>query len=121
MIRILVDADACPVKEEVYKVADRHRLPVTLVSNSYFRFPRGGLIELQVVSDGFDAADDWIAENAAPTSIVVGFPRPGFRAAQVLDAKTQVQATPDKERRECTGRSPDIRRLHVAECFANAL
>ena len=71
MIRILVDADACPVKEEVYKVADRHRLPVTLVSNSYFRFPRGGLIELQVVSDGFDAADDWIAENAAPTSIVV--------------------------------------------------
>ncbi len=71
MIRILVDADACPVKDEVYKIADRHRLPVTLVSNSYFRFPRGGLIELQVVSDGFDAADDWIAEHATPASIVI--------------------------------------------------
>lgn len=71
MIRVLVDADACPVKEEIYKVAGRHHLPVTLVSNSYFRFPRGGLIELQVVSDGFDAADDWIAENASPATIVV--------------------------------------------------
>lgn len=71
MIRILVDADACPVKEEIYKVAERHRLPVTLVSNSYFRFPRGGLIELQVVSDGFDAADDWIAEHASAETIVI--------------------------------------------------
>jgi len=71
MIRICVDADACPVKEEIYKVAERHRLPVTLVSNSYFRFPRGGLIELQVVSDGFDAADDWIAEHATPQTIVI--------------------------------------------------
>ena len=71
MIRILVDADACPVKDEVYKIADRHRLPVTLVSNSYFRFPRGGLIELQVVSDGFDAADDFIAERASPKKVVI--------------------------------------------------
>ena len=71
MIRILVDADACPVKDEIYKIADRHRLPVTLVSNSYFRFPRGGLIQLQVVSDSFDAADDWIAENATPASVVI--------------------------------------------------
>ena len=71
MIRLLIDADACPVKDEIYKVADRHRVPVTLVSNSYFRFPRGGLIELQVVSDGFDAADDWIAENAGPKTVVV--------------------------------------------------
>ena len=71
MIRLLIDADACPVKDEIYKVADRHRVPVTLVSNSYFHFPRGGLIELQVVSDGFDAADDWIAENAGPKTVVV--------------------------------------------------
>ena len=71
MLKLLIDADACPVKDEIYKVADRHQLPVTLVSNSYFRFPRGGLISLQVVSDGFDAADDWIAEHAGPDTVVV--------------------------------------------------
>ncbi|HCI00385.1 MAG TPA: YaiI/YqxD family protein, partial [Alphaproteobacteria bacterium] len=61
---VLVDADACPVKEEIYKVAGRHGVPVTLVANSYMRFPRGGLIRLHVVNDSFDAADDWIAAAA---------------------------------------------------------
>lgn len=61
MIRILVDADACPVKEEIYKVAFRHGVTVTIVSNSPIRVPAHPLIERQVVSDGFDAADDWIA------------------------------------------------------------
>jgi uncharacterized protein YaiI (UPF0178 family) len=64
MIRILVDADACPVKEEIYKVAFRHGAPVTIVSNSPIRVPQHELIDRVVVSDGFDAADDWIAERA---------------------------------------------------------
>ena len=71
MIRILVDADACPVKEEVYKVAFRHAMPVTIVSNSPIRIPQHDLIERVVVSDGFDAADDWIAERASPASVCV--------------------------------------------------
>ena len=70
-IRILVDADACPVKEEIYKVAFRHGVPVTIVSNAYLRVPQHELIDRVVVSDGFDAADDWIAERAGPGTIVV--------------------------------------------------
>lgn len=64
MLRILVDADACPVKEEIYKVALRHAVPVTIVSNSPFRVPQHALIDRVIVSDGFDAADDWIAERS---------------------------------------------------------
>ena len=63
--RILVDADACPVKEEIYRVAARHKVPVSVVSNSPFRVPVGPLVERVVVHGGFDAADDWIAERAA--------------------------------------------------------
>lgn len=63
-MHILVDADACPVKEEIYKVAFRHEVRVTIVSNSLIRIPAHPLIERVVVSDGFDAADDWIAERA---------------------------------------------------------
>ncbi len=70
-VRILVDADACPVKDEIYKVAFRHSVPVVIVANSYFRIPDHPLITKQVVSDGFDAADDWIAETADPRSVVV--------------------------------------------------
>lgn len=70
-IRILVDADACPVKDEIYKVAWRHEVPVTIVSNSHLRVPAHPLVERVVVSDGFDAADDWIAEAAGPAAIVV--------------------------------------------------
>ena len=64
-MHILVDADACPVKDEVYKVAWRREVPVTVVSNSYMRVPDHVLIDRVVVSDKFDAADDWIAERAA--------------------------------------------------------
>jgi uncharacterized protein YaiI (UPF0178 family) len=71
MIRILVDADACPVKEEIYKVAFRHTVPVTIVSNSPIRVPQHDLINRVVVSDGFDAADDWIVENAAPGALCI--------------------------------------------------
>jgi uncharacterized protein len=70
-IRILVDADACPVKEEVYKVAFRHEVPVRVVSNSYFRVPDHPLIERVVVSDKFDAADDWIVEQADERAVVI--------------------------------------------------
>ncbi|WP_213269999.1 YaiI/YqxD family protein [Hyphomonas sp.] len=68
---ILVDGDACPVKDEIYMVALRHQLPVIIVSNSYFRIPEHKLISRKIVSDGFDAADDWIAEQASASSIVV--------------------------------------------------
>ena len=71
MIRILVDADACPVKEEIYKVAFRHQAPVVVVSNSPIRVPQHALIAREVVSAGFDAADDWIAERAAPGTVCV--------------------------------------------------
>lgn len=70
-VRILVDADACPVKDEVYKVAWRRAVPVTLVSNSPFRIPQHPLVTRVVVSDGFDAADDWIAERADAAAVVV--------------------------------------------------
>jgi len=70
-IHILVDADACPVKEEIYRVAYRLEVPVTIVSNSHFRVPDHPLISREVVSDSFDAADDWIAERANAKSVVI--------------------------------------------------
>jgi uncharacterized protein YaiI (UPF0178 family) len=70
-LRILVDADACPVKDEIYRVAERRRVPVSVVSNSPFRVPIGSLVERVVVSDGFDAADDWIAERAGARTVVI--------------------------------------------------
>jgi uncharacterized protein len=71
MRRILVDADACPVKEEIYKVAFRHGVPVTVVSNSPIRVPTHELIARVVVGNGFDAADDWIAERADAQAVCV--------------------------------------------------
>lgn len=69
---ILVDADACPVKEEIYKVARRYGVQVRLFANSYFRIPlRDPLISLIVVSDGFDAADDAIADEASDARVVI--------------------------------------------------
>lgn len=70
-LRILVDADACPVKEEIYKVAFRRSVAVAVVSNMRLRIPDHPLIERVVVSDSFDAADDWIAEAAHSRSVVV--------------------------------------------------
>lgn len=70
-VRILVDADACPVKEEVYRVAFRREVPVTVVSNMRIRVPDHFLIERVVVSDKFDAADDWIAEQADARAVVI--------------------------------------------------
>lgn len=68
---ILVDADACPVKDEVYRVAERYQAHVRVVSNSPFRVPVSERVKRVVVDDSFDAADDWIAENAGPRSVVI--------------------------------------------------
>ena len=70
-ITIYIDADACPVKAETYRVAERYALKVYVVSNSYLNVPRAALIERVVVDDSFDAADNWIAERAAPGAIVI--------------------------------------------------
>ena len=70
-ITILVDADACPVKEEVYRVATRHKAHVRVVSNAAFRVPVSERVKRVVVNDSFDAADNWIAENAGERSVVI--------------------------------------------------
>ncbi len=69
--KIIIDADACPVKEEVYRVAVRYSLRVILVANSRMQAPAEDWLEQVVVPGGFDAADDWIAENVAQNDIVI--------------------------------------------------
>jgi len=71
LLHIIVDADACPVKKEIYRVADRYQLNVTLVANAWMRVPNEYRITLEVVGDRFDAADDWIAEHVQAHDIVV--------------------------------------------------
>jgi len=91
MLTVYVDADACPVKQEVYRVARRHGLRVAVVANAPLRVPADPLIEL-VVRPGFGAADDWIAGEAGPCDIVVTADIPLAarclaRGARVLDPK----------------------------------
>ena len=71
MLHIFIDADACPVKQEVYRVAKRYGLSVTLVANSWMRTPEEPGIALEVVKDDFDAADDWIVDRSGPDDIVI--------------------------------------------------
>jgi len=71
LVRILVDADACPVKEEIYRVAFRRTVPIRVVSNSRLRVTDHPLVERVLVSDAFDAADDWIAGEADAQTVVV--------------------------------------------------
>jgi len=71
LLNIFIDADACPVKNEVYRVASRYSLNVTLVANSRMRVPNERWIALEIVEDGPDAADDWIVEQVQPYDIVV--------------------------------------------------
>ena len=85
---IYVDADACPVKEEAVRVADRHGLTVYFVSNARMRVPVGLDVRRMVVSDGFDAADDWIADEAGPGDIVITSDIP--LAERCLKADAQV-------------------------------
>jgi uncharacterized protein YaiI (UPF0178 family) len=70
-MRIFIDADACPVKDEVYRVAARYGLKTFVVSNSFIRTPASSAIELVMVEAGPDIADDWIADQAEPGDIVV--------------------------------------------------
>lgn len=70
-MRIYLDADACPVKEQVYKVAARYGVPVSVVANTPLRVPPQAGVHLVVVPGGLDAADDWIAERAAPGDLVL--------------------------------------------------
>jgi uncharacterized protein len=71
MLKILVDADACPVKEEIYRVARRYELDVILVTGTRMRTPEHRRVTLKIVEQGMDAADDWIAENAESNDIVI--------------------------------------------------
>jgi uncharacterized protein YaiI (UPF0178 family) len=71
LLHIFVDADACPVKQEVYRVAKRYHIAVTLVANTWMRTPDEKWIDLKVVGDGIDAADDWIVEHIQAHDIVV--------------------------------------------------
>ena len=88
--RILVDADACPVKQEIYRVAERHGLRVQIVANSPINVPRDPLIERVTVGAGLDAADDWIAAHADAGSIVITSDVP--LASRCLKAGAQVIA-----------------------------
>jgi uncharacterized protein YaiI (UPF0178 family) len=95
LVRIFVDADACPVKDEVYRVAARHELPVWVVANQRISVPRSPRIEMKVVSGKFDAADDWIVEQLAAgdiaiTSDLLLASRALKQGAQVLDPKGRV-------------------------------
>jgi len=87
-LRIVVDADACPVKEEVYRVAERYDLSVILVADAPLALPRGVRATMVVVDRGPDAADDWIAENVLEGDVVVTADIP--LAARCLDARARV-------------------------------
>ena len=71
MLHIFVDADACPVKPEVYRVAKRYDLSVTLVAGSWMRVPQGDKLALKIVGEGMDAADNWIVEHLEADDIVI--------------------------------------------------
>ena len=71
MLDFYIDADACPVKQEICKVAKRYRLNVTFVSNSWMRIPEQAAVQLVVVGDQFDAADQWIVEHVSKDDLVV--------------------------------------------------
>jgi uncharacterized protein YaiI (UPF0178 family) len=92
---IYIDADACPVKEETYKVADRYCVGVRVVTNRWMRTPRNERVVLQVVSGAFDAVDDWIADRAGPGDIVVTADIP--LAARCLQAGARALGTRGEE------------------------
>ena len=87
-MQIYVDADACPVKEEVMRVAARHQLPVHFVANSWMRLPQSPLVTRIVVTEGPDIADDWIAERIIPGDIAITADIP--LAARCLTAGAKV-------------------------------
>ena len=92
--RIYVDADACPVKDEVYRVAARHGLPVSVVANGFIRVPQDPLIERVAAGTAPDAADDWIAARAGANDIVITADVP--LASRCVKAGAQVIAPTGK-------------------------
>ena len=93
-IRIYVDADACPVKDEVYRVAARHGLPVSVVANGFIRVPQDPLIDRVAAGSAPDAADDWIAQRAGTNDIVITADVP--LASRCVKAGAQVIAPTGK-------------------------
>lgn len=91
VVKIFVDGDACPVKDEIYVVATRYGVPVALVANSRISVPEGFGVEMVQVEEGPDAADDWIAENVRPGDVVVTADIP--LAARCLEAGARVLGT----------------------------
>jgi len=91
LIEIFVDGDGCPVKDEIYRVATRYAVSVVLVANTRLGVPEGLDVEMIVVDQGPDAADDWIAENVRPGDVVVTADIP--LAARCLEAGTRVLGT----------------------------
>jgi uncharacterized protein YaiI (UPF0178 family) len=95
LVTLYVDADGCPVKNEVYRVARRYRLNVCLVSNSRMRIPQEDLFELVIVNEQFNAADDWIVARVGNNDIVVSSDIPLAarclkKGARALDPKGRV-------------------------------
>jgi uncharacterized protein YaiI (UPF0178 family) len=109
VLEIFIDADACPVKQEVYRVAKRYGLHVTVVANSRIHIPHGDWNKLVVVDGGFDAADDWIVEHVAANDIVVSADIP--LAARCLEKGARVlgsrgdEFTPDSIGEALAGRA----------------
>lgn len=91
MIEIFVDADGCPVKEETYVVATRYGIRVVLVANARLTVPRDLAVEMIVVDQGPDVADDWIVEHVQPADVVVTADIP--LAARCLDAGARALGT----------------------------
>jgi uncharacterized protein YaiI (UPF0178 family) len=87
---IYVDADACPVKDEIYRVATRHGLPVSVVAGNFIRVPQDPLIERVAAGSGMDAADDWIAARAGKGDIVITSDIP--LASRCVKARAEWQA-----------------------------
>ena len=94
-MKIYIDADACPVKDETYKVAARYSIPVCVVANSWMRTPEKGQVTLQVVEGDFDAADDWIVEHTGPGDIIITSDI--LLASRCLQAGARVLGTRGKE------------------------
>ena len=95
MKKIYIDADACSVKSETYKVAQRYQWPVLVVANQYIQTPRSELIRMITVEKGDDAADDWIAEKCEPGDVVVTNDIP--LAARCLEKRVRVLGQKGKE------------------------
>jgi len=100
LLHIFIDADGCPVKQEIYRVARRHGLRVTLVANAMVSAPRADWLELITVRDDPDAADDWIAEHVGRDDIVISADIP--LASRCLEKKARVLRPNGREFREST-------------------